>query len=96
MLVFQYLLSFGGEEIRLLCLKKTFFLKGGYIVMFCRERGCSEGKKCRGLRVAATNVMRTQEFKTFCAAELGSAPNDFLIHECERTGSAITEAAVSL
>ena len=40
-------------------------------------------------------VMRSTNFKDFCQEEMGSAPSDFMIHECERTGSAISESAVS-
>ena len=64
--------------------------------MYLEKGGSSEAKKCRGLRIAVMEVMRTHAFKSFCQEELGSAPNDFMIHECERTGSAISEAAVSV
>ena len=46
--------------------------------------------------MAVMDAMRTHAFRSFCQEETGSAPiAEFKIHECEKRGSAISEAAVS-
>ena len=58
------------------------------------RKDSAAGKKCKGLRVAATEVMQDREFKAYCQSILGTAPNDFLAHECAKVTASISEAAV--
>ena len=64
------------------------------MLFYSQENGSNERKKCRCLRTEVLNAMRTTEFKVFCREEHGSAPNDFQIHQCERTASVVSEAAI--
>ena len=99
MLVLQYLLLLVGRMSGSKNLKKkqeTRKLKKIFhkLWVYLDKNESNEGKKCRGLWTEAIKTMRTTEFKDFCTEELETAPNDFQIHECERTGSAVSEAAV--
>ena len=59
--------------------------------MHLDRKDSAPGRKCKGIRVAATEVMQTNEFKEYC---LVTAPNYFLANECAKVTASISEAAV--
>ena len=62
--------------------------------MLLDRKDNAPGRKCKGIRVAATEVIQTNGFKEFCRGCLVTAPNDFLAHECAKVTASMSEAAV--